>query len=91
MIHFAVGVINISYHDADADHHVILFTVDLVPEGVVGAGYHLLAHRTMLLGLLVIIMVIAIIIMLIVIMIMIIVMVIMIIIVIVITMIICPP
>lgn len=32
--------------------HVILFTVDLVPEGVVGAGYHLLAHRTMLLGLL---------------------------------------
>lgn len=32
--------------------HVILFTVDLVPEGVVGAGDHLFAHRTVLLGLL---------------------------------------
>jgi len=32
--------------------HVILFTVDLVSEGVVGARDHFLAHRTMLLGLL---------------------------------------
>jgi len=32
--------------------HVILFAVDLVSEGVVGACDHFLAHRTMLLGLL---------------------------------------
>ena len=34
-------------------HHVILFAEDLVPQGVVSAGYHFLAHRTVLLGLLV--------------------------------------
>lgn len=32
--------------------HVILFAEDLVPQGVVSAGYHFLAHRTVLLGLL---------------------------------------
>ena len=34
-------------------HHVILFAEDLVPQGVVSASYHFLAHRAVLLGLLV--------------------------------------
>jgi len=32
--------------------HVILFAEDLVPQGVVSASYHFLAHRAVLLGLL---------------------------------------
>ena len=74
LIFSAVGADDHDHDDADFedddddDHHVILFTVDLVPKGVVGAGYHLLAHRTMLLGLLTIIVLIIVVILIIIIM-----------------------